>query len=73
MLSLSDLAVCKERDSCAGVGLAFTAVGSVMVLLPTFNAETEVVSVGHYLWHGGSSALGEACMGAVFGLQAIIF
>lgn len=55
------------------VGLTFTAVGSVMVLLPIFNAETEVVPVGHCLWHGAVSALGDACVGSVFGLQAIIF
>lgn len=44
-----------------------------MVLLPTFDAETEIISVGHCLWHGDISALGDACMGSVFGLQALIF
>lgn len=44
-----------------------------MVLLPIFDAETEVISVGHCLWHEGISAPGDACVGSVFGLQAIIF
>lgn len=54
------------------VRVAFTAVGSVLVL-PMFNAEREVASVGHWLWHGEVSALGDACMGSVFVLKALIF